>query len=909
MVIDSVHHRIWVLGTVGGIDVIDYITGNVQERYLMPSVSSDKWCVTFKKFGSELWIGTTKGLVAFDMEKKRFSSIDLGFKEGDKSFHRINIIEQDKYGNVWVFTNEDGLYIINNVTKRIVFKKVRNEFTFRNPTFEFTSATFISDTVLIGTTAGLRCYKFNSTYQFAIVHLPKSIDSITENSSIRNIFFCYGELFICCRDFIVCNTTFKKFNILSHTCNDPWLKEINSIFCLPENLIILGCSSGLAIFNNMPTAVAGVSNSKMQFSNKLKHLFALYPVDDQAVLCATESGLYNVNENGIEKTLDSVNMYQNISPLQNNELIVSNKAGSFVYKKGRLIPIASLYPEFLYYKDWQINSCKSLNDSLYVLGTENYKGILVWNKKAKSVQNITATSNPVLLKSDNVNTVFVDSYSRIWVLSDFSISVIDYFNKKARYLMLPNNNTIAPAGFYFDMVQVGNEFWIATYEKGIILLDKDLKLKKIICQNDGLCNNGVYKIFNSGMSVFISSNNGISQINTVNGKIKNIFYPFDGLHGNSFEEACGAIKNDKIYFGGLDGFTCISPKIITLNTIPPKLYFQDIHIETAANKYDTLNTLIKDLSIPNDFIQMRISFAGINYRNLNRVQYWYRIKESQEQWSSLGSQNFVSLIKTRPGTYTLEVKAANEDGIECMPITVTLVFLPKWYETIWLKIGIVLAIAAIFYALYRYRLSQLKAREAIRRKIASDLHDDLGSTLTSIRIFTDLAIRQNPKDFLLQIKQGIQDAMTATRDMIWIMDRTRNNAAQLAEKINSFILPLTKANNLDFEFQAGKDLEDVLLKADEQRDLYLIVKEFITNSLKYAGCKKISVRMDKHGKRIAVTIYDNGKGFDINTIKRGKGITNMLARAAAIRYRVTLNSSVNGTMLQLIPWRKRFWVA
>jgi hypothetical protein len=115
--------------------------------------------------------------------------------------------------------------------------------------------------------------------------------------------------------------------------------------------------------------------------------------------------------------------------------------------------------------------------------------------------------------------------------------------------------------------------------------------------------------------------------------------------------------------------------------------------------------------------------------NPGRVTYQYRIKERSAKWGNLGTQNFVNLIGLNPGTYTLEVKAANEDGVWCAPKSLTLIFLPKWYQTLWFDFVVAMALVGLMYAFYRYRIRQLKKQQQIRVDIASDLHDDIGSAL------------------------------------------------------------------------------------------------------------------------------------------------------------------------------------
>ena len=199
----------------------------------------------------------------------------------------------------------------------------------------------------------------------------------------------------------------------------------------------------------------------------------------------------------------------------------------------------------------------------------------------------------------------------------------------------------------------------------------------------------------------------------------------------------------------------IYPQNLISNPEPPQLYLDNIKIETKQTSFDSSNLYFSHYMVPNDFLQATVSFSGINYSNPSRTSYAYRIKEEGEKWIDLGTQNFVPLIGFSPGTYTLEVKAANEDNVWCEPKTLMLTFLPKWYQTWWFDLLVGLAVASLLYGFYRYRLMQIRKQHQIRKEIAEDLHDDIGATLNSVKIFTHLAeTSKGNKKYFANIKEA-----------------------------------------------------------------------------------------------------------------------------------------------------------
>ncbi|HEX2628639.1 MAG TPA: triple tyrosine motif-containing protein, partial [Chitinophagaceae bacterium] len=424
--------------------------------------------------------------------------------------------------------------------------------------------------------------------------------------------------------------------------------------------------------------------------------------------------------------------------------------------------------------------------------------------------------------------------------------------------------------------------------------------KRIFGFEDGLKDPGVYKIYPiAEKTLAVSSNTGLALLDIKHNKIKMIFES-DGLNTDQFEEYSGYQAGGKVFFGGLNGVSLIDPKAITTNKKAPILYFTGINVQTSTGAIDTTNIGIRKFIVPTNRRQTNVYFVGLNYSDPSAVTYQYRIKEKDTSWTSLGKQNFISIIGIEPNTYSLQIRAANEDGIWSAPGELTLVFLPKWYQTNLFKISLALLAASIIYLIYRIRIAQIKKEERIRSRLASDLHDDLGSTFNSIKVYSNLALMQ-PGDtgYLHKIKEGTQDAINGIRDMIWVLDDKKDTVGDILSRIQQFAIPLCEAEGIVFNMNVDAGLNHHKLGKEEKRNLYLMLKEGINNSIKYAGCSAITLSVASTGNKLSVTIADNGKGFDPNEMKQGNGLKNIPARAAEIGYRYNINTSKgNGVVLR-----------
>jgi two-component sensor histidine kinase len=326
-----------------------------------------------------------------------------------------------------------------------------------------------------------------------------------------------------------------------------------------------------------------------------------------------------------------------------------------------------------------------------------------------------------------------------------------------------------------------------------------------------------------------------------------------------------------------------------------------INDKNISNEFE-LNDTAK-ISFSNNIMQVRISFHNLIYPYKGRIKYSYKINELHNYWIDLGNTNFVTLPIINPGTYHLQVKVTNEDGVWSEPKELILVFEPKWYQTLWFYLSIALTVAGILYALYRYRITQIKKQHEIRKNIATDLHDDLGSTLNSVKVFTNLAIRGvKQEESLQQVKDNLTEATMSLRDMIWVLDDSLDTVDELITRLKQFALPVAAASNIEAIIKADSDVNSRQLTKEEKRNLFLICKEAINNSIKYAGASQIDVAITATGKKIQIVVADNGKGFNVDEVKKGYGLKNMQYRAGQVKYKVTLASSPgNGTQITILP--------
>lgn len=217
-------------------------------------------------------------------------------------------------------------------------------------------------------------------------------------------------------------------------------------------------------------------------------------------------------------------------------------------------------------------------------------------------------------------------------------------------------------------------------------------------------------------------------------------------------------------------------------------------------------------------------------------------------------------------------------------------------------LGLLLVLAFFGYRSYRTR-QQLKL-QTLRNKIASDLHDDVGSTLSSISIFSQMAQQQSKEvnPLLETIEDSSRKMLDAMADIVWTINPENDQFEKIILRMRSFAYELLGAKNIDFEFTADDEVTKINVPMNVRKNLYLIFKEATNNMVKYAAADRALFSIKAEKNNLIMLIKDNGKGFDTGlVITDGNGLKNMKKRAVEIGAQLVINSwPGNGTAIQLM---------
>jgi signal transduction histidine kinase len=216
--------------------------------------------------------------------------------------------------------------------------------------------------------------------------------------------------------------------------------------------------------------------------------------------------------------------------------------------------------------------------------------------------------------------------------------------------------------------------------------------------------------------------------------------------------------------------------------------------------------------------------------------------------------------------------------------------------------GLVLLLILSLFVYKNYRTRQELKLQSLRNKIASDLHDDIGSTLTSISFFSQMAQAQSKEVIpaLETIGESSRRMLDAMADIVWSINPENDEFERVIMRMRGFAFDLLGASNIDFEFDADEEVEKIKLPMEARKNLYLIFKEATNNMVKYAEADKAMFALKGEKDKLTMMIQDNGKGFDTSKESYGNGLKNMKKRAVEMRAQLWIDSMPGeGTTIKL----------
>ena len=881
--------NIWV-ATYSGLDKFVLQQSEITFKNVFPDLNNPIWYLAKSSFiENTLWMGTLNGLYIFDPESEKLSQINLPGKDALQFSNSVSSVAEEYYLNekiLWVGTF-GGLVQINLSTgsaKRFLQTKKGESEIVSNQIHDILADR--SGVVWIATENGLNyCSQKRSKFNLVTSALPLS----------------------------------ETFQLLSG-------KNVRAVTQTEDQSLWFGTDAGLIGIENKTGKSIIPQNSELQTLN----VWSLHKGSNNKLWIGTfGQGLKELNLNtGQLKSWKVNNPDFNVSAFGYVKTVLEDNAGLIWigFWGGGLARLNPNTSEVKHWRNELNNSTVLSHNDIWMLYKDSHErtwigtnggGLnLFMGEKQNEFHNWnTSGETKQSLNSNNIYTICesISGNKR----KDKTLLWIGTANGLNKFVI--NNDTGSKDGLKLDV-----EIKSYTVDSGL----PDNAIESILEDVNG--------------NLWIGTSTGISFFDIREERFTN-FTIADGLSGSSFNSSAAFETSEgTMLFGCTTGVNFFDPKRIKQSTYSPPVVITEFQILNRKSRNENLSSM--NLGSPdskghnlsynqNDF---SFQFASLDYNAPEMNQYAYMMRGFDEDWIYSGKRRFVTYTNLGPGEYVFLVKATNSDGLWSEQIAkIFIVISPPFWATWWAYIIYVLALIG---GLAFIRATELKRRkrkeeerlrrereaallreaelraknieqekelekQKIRNRIAQDLHDEIGSNLSSISLMSELIqkdekIDRESSEKINRIQKVARGSTQAIRDIVWLTNPSSDSLKDLIAKMKEVADNTLGKFNLKFDYPYN--VVEINLLPETKRNIFFIYKEALNNIIKHAEAKSVNIKFNIENGSIFLAIRDDGKGFNNELISSGNGLKNIKSRASEIKADLKFESSPgNGTNLEL----------
>ncbi len=758
---------IWV-GTLDGLNRYDLKTEQFYKYKNNPndptSISDNNITSVFEDKSGTIWIGTLNGLNKYNREKDNFTVIKkVSDRLSENSINTVTCIQEDYQGNLWLGTwngltcmQKDGKVIKqffseNNDSKIINYREIPALFEDNE------------NNLWIGTDGnGLKKYNPGTGKIITYSSVPGDPHTLS-NSSITVMFKDKsGNFWIGTRDGL--NLYDYKSDNFTRILHDP-LKPLsiisNEILSIKEDntgLVWIGSAGGLSRFYQ--------PNNKFNYFQQGNQISDNNLISNRVhSMCIDNSGnIWVATFEGLDEILNGKNLvvHNRYKPGGKNCISENYVISTMADKEGYIWAGSSnsglnkydpKTGKFILYK-FNHNDNHSLSNNGVVSLCEDHNGRIwvgTWwglncldTKSGKFNRFFHDPANSNSLCHDAVWTVFEDSKGMMWFGTDGGGA--SEFNPQTNKFITfsrdsSNINHISENRVFAILESYDGIIWLGTSD-GLNAYNRTTGKITIYNKSDGLPGNSISCIRedNNGY-LWIGTENGLSKFNRKTGIFIN-YTKRNGLKDLEFVQNVSAkSKNGNLYFGCKSGIVYFNPENIKDENLEAPVVLTDLKIfnqSVPITKEGILKesiTGIKSISIPSGNSVITLEFALLDYFDVKKNTFRYKLEGFDNDWNNVGSRNNATYTNIPPGEYTFFVRASNSNGINNeKEAYINIVIIPKFYQTWWFSLFVGIGSLLIVILIFKVRTRSIEKRNKVLENSVIERTKDLDKTIKELNL-------------------------------------------------------------------------------------------------------------------------------------------------------------------------------
>ena len=503
-----------------------------------------------------------------------------------------------------------------------------------------------------------------------------------------------------------------------------------------------------------------------------------------------------------------------------------------------------------------------------------------------------------------------DRHGSVWI-GYFVGPLMRFRSGHLREVPLPAR---AARGIRSLLVDSKDRVWVGTSEAGLLQLqDTDTDAPRLAANpvRPSLSGDLVECLAEDNFgSIYVCTNRGLDVLNPGSNDLRH-YTGEDGLvRGNvqlAMRDATGTL-----WFASSLGISQLIPQSVPQSPGP---YVQVSRLEIAGipRAISWLGQRrVAGIKLPFGVGPVRIEVTGTTFRPGDVLRYQTRLEGVDREWSIPSPDRIASYVAIPPGTYRFQARAVTAGGVaSAAAAEVEFAVLPPFWRTWWFISLAAAVLTAGAVSAHRMRVAKLMQIVQVRNRISSDLHDDIGATLSQIVILSEVARRESGdavQSSLARIADLSRDVLESMSDIIWAVSPARDRSTELIQRMRRFATDLLTTAEIDFTFTLNHGTGEAPTHPAARRELLLIFKEAVNNVVKHAAATHVDVRLWSSRDVFGFEIADDGRGFDNGSLSgEGNGLGGMEKRARQLRGCCRIASQPGGgtAVTVEIPVRRR----
>ncbi len=383
-------------------------------------------------------------------------------------------------------------------------------------------------------------------------------------------------------------------------------------------------------------------------------------------------------------------------------------------------------------------------------------------------------------------------------------------------------------------------------------------------------------------------------------------------------------RDGRIWFLTRTGLAVVQVRNVRDNLLPPQVVIEDMMVDGQAiaspGTDEGAQKALFELSPRHRKVDF--DYTALSFVAPENVHFRYRLTGAEDDWVEAGPRRSASYQRLPAGQYRFQVQACNNTGIwNETGAGLDFEVRPFFWQTWWFRSVVVAGfsfslVAAVRYVSFRRLREQLRSLEQQaalhkeRARIAKDMHDDLGASLTQIALLSELArqdmtVPEKAGEHVQKISGTARQVIKSLDEIVWAVNPRNDTLAHLIDYVGQSSLDFLRAPGIRCRLDLPENPPARTVSTEVRHNLFLVIKEALHNIVKHAQASEVWLRADVTGPALRIAIEDNGCGFEQPPENSwADGLRNMRQRMAEIGGDFRIESRPGaGTKVTLeLPW-------